>query len=239
MIRLERSAMVWGIVGSLGGGKTLTAVRVAVEALERGFFVVSNITLNIDYVCKVYGERCRKLYLHVDLTKDDPFEFPSGDPRGSGGKRRVLVVLDECAEFFDQYSSQKESTKRFWSWLRHSSKRSQDVFFIVQRQEYLTKSLRSLIIRWVWCDDLAVWKFFHFKLPFMGGFIMQNVFDRLGSRVQGVDFVQKSIWGRFYNTAECISTVSNANYIYELPPRKKSNFIYALFFLSFCALLFF
>jgi hypothetical protein len=221
MLRLEsHSALVWGITGNLGGGKTLSAVRFAVEGMSEGYFVVSNITLDLDKICREYGQHLRGLYKHVDLSVDDPFLFPCGDPRGSGGKRRVLVILDECAEYFDQYSSGKENVKRFMSWLRHSSKRSQDVFFIVQRMEYISKSVRSLVARWVWVDDLAVyrWPYFRIKTPLCSGLIMRNVYDRQMLKVDRVSFAVKKYWGQFYNTAECISVVGGGNeYIYSRP----------------------
>ena len=47
-IPLERTAQLWGISGNLGGGKTMTAVQFAVNAIRDGYFVVSNITLNVD-----------------------------------------------------------------------------------------------------------------------------------------------------------------------------------------------
>ena len=43
MIPLEKTSQVWGICGNLGGGKTLTAVSMAVEAIRSGYFVVSNV----------------------------------------------------------------------------------------------------------------------------------------------------------------------------------------------------
>lgn len=222
MLNLEpNSCLVWGIVGNLGGGKTLTAVRFAVEGMIDGFFVVSNITLDMDKICACFGEHLRGLYLHVDLSKDDPFTFPCGDPRGSGGKRRVLVVLDECAEYFDQYSNTKKDVTRFMSWLRHSSKRSQDVFFVCQRQEYMARNVRTLIARWVWVDDLAVyrWPLLRIKTPFCGHLVMRNVFDRQGDRVDRPTFIIKKYWGQFYNTAECISVVGAGNaYVYQRPP---------------------
>jgi hypothetical protein len=222
MLNLERTALVWGIVGNLGGGKTLSAVRFAVEGMIDGYFVVSNITLNMDRICNEFGQHLRGLYLHVDLAKDDPFAFPCGDPRGSGGKRRVLVILDECAEYYDQYSNAKKDVTRFMSWLRHSSKRSQDVFFVVQRQEYMARSVRSLVARWVWVDDLAVyrWPLLRIKTPFCAGLVMRNVFDRQGDKVDRVSFIKKRYWGRFYDTAECISVAGSANsYVYARPAR--------------------
>ena len=43
MIELERNALVWGVVGNLGGGKSLSAVSVGVRAMISGYFVASNI----------------------------------------------------------------------------------------------------------------------------------------------------------------------------------------------------
>lgn len=47
MIPLEKTAQVWGIFGNLGGGKTMLAVSMAVEAIRSGYYVVSNVTLNL------------------------------------------------------------------------------------------------------------------------------------------------------------------------------------------------
>lgn len=233
MIELERNALVWGIVGNLGGGKTLTAVHIAVSAMRDGCFVVSNVLLNMDLICDSFGEYCRNLYRYVDLTESDPFTWECGDPRGSGGKRRVVVVLDECAEFFDQYSSTKDQVRTFMSWLRHSSKRSQDVILVVQRQEYLAKSVRSLVARWIWVDDLAVWRVpaIKIRLPFCGGLVMQNVFDRQGSRIQSASFLNKCFWGRFYDTAQIISVVNEgATFVYESPPSPQPSFFPVVFY---------
>lgn len=210
MITLERNALVWGIVGNLGGGKSLSAVAVAINAIRSGYFVASNITLNLDPLVREQGEWVRGLYLHLNLDDPDfdPWAIPQGSPRGSGGRLRVLVILDEVAEWIDQYSSAKDPRiKRLWSWLRHSSKRSQDVFVICQRQEYINKVVRILIARWIWVDDLAVWRcpFLRFKIPFCGSLVMQNVFDRMGNRIGSTSFVHKGTWGRYYNTAECLN----------------------------------
>lgn len=227
MIKLERNSLVWGVVGNLGGGKTLSGVDLAVRSLQQGFAVVSNVTLDIDRVCSFYRiPWAKKLYFHVSLDDPsvDPFQWPVGDPRGSGGERRVIVLLDEVAEWLDQYSNAKDPRiKRLWSWLRHSSKRSQDVVVICQRQEYINKVVRTLIARWIWVDDLAVYRIPRLKLriPFMGGFVMQNVFDRQGSKVGSVSFLRKSFVGQFYNTAECLNN-DGAHYCtaYYVPPVK-------------------
>lgn len=238
MIPLEKTAQVWGICGNLGGGKTLTAVSMAVEAIRSGYYVVSNVTLNIDELVKVIPW-ADKLYQHIVVRNEqydeegnlikcedfNPFTIPSGSPRGTSGGKRVLVILDECAEWFDQYSNLKsKSISRVMSWLRHSSKRSQDVIFIVQRREYLNKSFRILVSRWINVDDLAVWRIpvFKMRLPFMDGFCMANVFDKSLARVRPTVFVSKFRYGKYYQTSECLSTFGGASVEYEVPKREFS-----------------
>lgn len=236
MIPLEKTAQVWGICGNLGGGKTLTAVSMAYEAIKSGYYVVSNVTLNLGELCKVIPW-ADKLYTHIVVRNEqydeegnvikcedfNPFTIPSGSPRGTGGGKRVLVILDECAEWFDQYSNLKSrSISRVMSWLRHSSKRSQDVVFVVQRREFLNKSFRILVSRWVSVDDLAVWRVpvLRMRIPFMDGFCMANVFDKTLSRIRPTVFVKKSRFGKFYSTSECLSTFGGASVEYEVPERK-------------------
>lgn len=224
-LHLDPVAQVWGITGNLGGGKSLSAVCLAAQAMSRGYFVVSNISLNLDALALEFGPYVRKLYQHFsfDSADFDPFKLPTGSPRGSGGGKRVLVIMDECAEWVDQYSSAQEPRiKRFMSWLRHSSKRSQDVILVVQRLDYLNKNIRLLISKWLIVDDLRVWRVpvLKMRVPFMSGFVMQRVFDRNRKLVQGPAIVSKSNIGRFYNTAECLNNDgASYNYEYVLPPR--------------------
>lgn len=243
MINLERTSQLWGITGNLGGGKTLTAVQFAVESMRIGYYVCTNITLDLNMICTFYGEFCRSLYKHISLDDPlfDPFKLPTGSPRGSGGKKRVLVILDECAEWVDQYSSAKDPRiARLWSWLRHSSKRSQDVFIIVQRPDYLNKVIRILITRWIWVNDLAVYRIpiLKMRFPFCSGLVMRNIFDNFKNRIGSVSFASKSHWGKFYNTAECLnSDGSTYNVEYDLPERKKyGNFylVIAVIFSQIC-----
>lgn len=219
-MRLERTAQVWGISGNLGGGKTLSAVELAVRSIASGYFVVTNIDLHIDLICKDLGPWARQLYRRCDLATDDPMTWPVGDPRGSGGDRRVLVILDEVAEWFDQYSNTSKEVKRFLSWLRHSSKRSQDVILVVQRREYLAKSLRILVSRWIWVEDLAVFRIPHLriKLPFCSGLIARTYWDRNGNSVQPMETCRKAKWGRYYDTSQML-TGDSLGSVYDAPQR--------------------
>lgn len=251
MIELETTAQVWCICGNLGGGKTLTAVSMAVDAIRQGYYVVSNVTLNLPELRK-HVPFCDFLYQHIKVRDEEyddqgnllksedfnPFTIPSGSPRGTVGGKRVLVILDECAEWFDQYSNARSPMlKRVTSWLRHTSKRSQDVVFIVQRKEYLQKNFRILVSRWIFVDDLAVWRVpvFHLRLPFCSSFCMANVFDKVNNRVQPTTFIPKHFFGRFYDTAECLSAFGGKSEEYTVPKRDyKFPFFLFLLWLASC-----
>lgn len=81
-VQLERTAQVWAITGNLGGGKTLTAVYLAVSSMAKGYYVVSNITLNVDLIERMYGKVVAGLYSHISLDDPnfDPFKLPVGSP---------------------------------------------------------------------------------------------------------------------------------------------------------------
>lgn len=216
---LESSSQVWGIVGNLGGGKTLTAVEIACHAMQSGYFVCTNISLDMPAVCADFGVHCASLYQLIDMEVDDPALWPCGDPRGSGGSRRVLVIIDEVAEWFDQFSSTSGRVKAFMSWIRHCSKRGQDVFLIVQRREYLAKSLRILVSRWIWVDDLAVFRIpkLRMRIPFCAHLCYRSYFDRVGNVVQPGSSVSKVRFGRYYSTAQCLSVSLDSGRVYESP----------------------
>lgn len=243
-IKLDVMPQVWGITGNLGGGKSLTAVNLAVTSMKQGYFVASNIWLNLDAICKDYGEWMRDLYLHFDFDYDfDASSLPTGSPRGTKGGKRVLVILDECAEWLDQYTSMSDPrVKKFFSWLRHSSKRSQDVVLIVQRLDYLNKNLRILVSKWLIVDDLSTYRLPVIKCRCWGffGYCMQRVFDRNKRLIQGPCIVKKSKWGRYYDTAQCLAeSVAAQNWQYNVPVVFESPwkylFISSLFgFLSLC-----
>lgn len=243
-IQLDPMPQVWGITGNLGGGKSLTAVNLAVTSMQRGFYVASNIWLNMDNICKNYGEWMRDLYCHFDFDeKFDAAELPTGSPRGTKGGKRVLVIMDECAEWLDQYTSMNDpKIKRFFSWLRHSSKRSQDVVLIVQRLDYLNKNLRILVSKWLIVDDLATYQLPIIKTRCWGffGYCMQRVFDRNKRLVQGPCIVRKSKWGRYYDTAQCLDPATSAkNWQYNVPVVYESpwKFLYVALLFFFVSLL--
>lgn len=199
----KKTACVYGIYGALGGGKTITSVEIALWALRNGWKVTSNVEL------KNLPENLVSQYTYIpDFERIDFWALPCGAPRGSSDDFRSVVIVDECAEFFDQFSSTSPILKSFLSWLRHSSKRGQLVFLIVQQPEFLAKSLRLVINKWIVCLDLDSFHLpiIRLKLPLCGDFIWRRVFDRWGNLIsRGFNLCRKSEVGRYYDTAQSIA----------------------------------
>lgn len=211
MISFPSTAAVYGIFGSLGGGKTLTAVDVALYFISNFNYVVTNIQL------KNLNQRQEKYYLYLDdISKVEWFKLPVGSLRGSGGTKRVAVILDELPELLDQYTSGKEFwVKTFLSWLRTTSKNGQFVFVITQDSSFILKSVRLLCAYWIKCEDMGEFRFpfFKFRIPFLRDFISRRVYNRDGSQVQGfrLDVARKSVIGKYYNTSQGLSLYSTSN----------------------------
>ena len=201
-------ASVYGIYGSLGGGKSLTAVDIMLDFLTIGHEVYSNIQLvNL-------SPQKKKLFHYFDPETTPVAALPYGDPRGSGGKKRVCVVIDECAEFLDQFTSTSTFTKDFCSWLRHTSKNGQFVFLIVQQPEFLVKSVRLVVNKWILCTDLAqfVLPVIRFRIPFTKGLVWRRVFDRHFNLIsRGFDVASKRVFGQFYDTSQLIASKLHKN----------------------------
>ena len=73
-------------------------------------------------------ERILRRVVHID-GNCKPTDLPSGDRRGHG-KRRVMIVIDEALSWFGIADDPKrDPRKAVWAdWLRHSDKVGQDIF---------------------------------------------------------------------------------------------------------------
>lgn len=238
MLPFEKSAMVWGITGPLGSGKSLVAVANIYKQFKIGScFVCSNIQLNIPLISKELGVDISPFYMFIDLFKDD-FDFtklPQGSLRGRTQKKRVLVVLDEIAEFFDQYQSAKSRLlNNFLSWLRHSSKQGQDVLIICQNPQFVQKSLRLLIHRWVFCANLSQYKLPIVQFPLLPNFSVTKITDKYGSSVRGGTWIYyQPKWGRYYDTAQIISKTLDGDHVQFREYKTEFNFLSLLRFVLF------
>lgn len=223
----QRTANVYGIYGHLGGGKSLTAVELAIYYLSIGWHVTSNILIRTQSKNYTYLE---------EFEGCDFWGLPCGAPRGSADSFRSVIIIDECAEFFDQFSSSSPVLKAFLSWLRHSSKRGQFVFLIVQKPEFISKSLRLLINKWIVCDDMEQFRlpFFKVRIPFTRNFVARRIFDRYGNLLsRGFNFADKKRVGRFYDTSQSIAVAGRASdYIMSAPPPEQVPLLLPLILLS-------
>lgn len=201
-------AGVYGIYGLLGGGKSLTAVEIATQFLNHNNPVATNIRLRNGF------EKSQNYHFIDSLDSIDWWQLPQGAPRGSFSRLRSAIILDECAEWFDQFTSTSLVLRNFLSWLRHSSKRGQYVFLVVQKPEFLAKSLRLLVSYWVCCTDFASWRLpvLRIRIPFMGNYVDRRLFDSRGSLVsRGLCLADKRDIGRFYFTAQILSSDIHSN----------------------------
>lgn len=136
--------MITVVSGKVGYGKSFDCVRRFKDHLAGGGCVATNITLDLDFMSKAVGRRISpRQVLHVDADTD-PKLIPTGDRRGRG-KRRTIVCLDECLNWFQSAVGGKDSRKQSWSeWLRQSDKLGQDVWFVAQNFERAAKWIREL-----------------------------------------------------------------------------------------------
>lgn len=203
-----RTASVYGIFGTLGGGKSLTAVDIMISFLERGDVVYSNIQLyNL-------SDRMAGRFHYFDAESFDYTTIPYGGLRGSKDKRRVCIVIDECAEYLDQFSSTSTYTKDFCSWLRHTSKNGQFVFLIVQSPDFLVKCVRLIVAKWICCVDLAqfVLPIARVRIPFTSNLVWRRVFDRRWNLIsRGFDTVDKRFFGQFFRTSALVAHTLREN----------------------------
>jgi len=225
MLDLPPVAAVYGIYGSLGGGKSLTAVDVALGFIKSFNFVCSNIKLlNLTPFQSSYYQ-----YL-TDISNVKWFDLPRGSARGTSGRKRVAVILDEMPELLDQYSNGKEIwIKQFLSWLRHTSKNGQYVFIITQDPSFILKPVRLLCSYWVRCDDMANLRIpiLNIKIPFFRDYVIRRIYDRDGKCItKGLNLVKKSDIGRYYQTSQGLSLFSGS----VIPNEFKD--IYSRFILS-------
>lgn len=188
--------MVYGVVGKLGGGKSLSCVYLMLKALNRGDRVTSNIKLKDDYLQKHRINASKYRYID-DFADVDPWTLPKGDLRGSGGRLRSMIVIDEAGEWLDSYSDarHKGQLSDVASWLRQSDKLGQDVFFIVQFENLLHTRLRSIVHRWLVCMDLQKLRIpvINFGLPWpLNSFVICTEFDGRSKEYNGRIWIPKS-----------------------------------------------
>lgn len=160
-----------GIIGNMSGGKSYSAVRIILDAFQGGHVVVTNIELDIsacaDYLGCAYAD-LRPFYWRIRDDDDDLGEYevhasdyeswPAGSLRGTSTYESdlVLIVLDEASSIFDAMTSGASAEiKKVASWARHTEKRGQMVYLIMQFENELHKRLRNHITQYIFCKNMS------------------------------------------------------------------------------------
>lgn len=231
--------MITIISGRLGCGKSYLAVRMMQEHLYKGGIVATNIRL------KNMAPRLLARVVHID-GNCLPTDLPSGDRRGHG-KRRVMIVIDEALSWFGIADDPKrDSRKAVWAdWLRHSDKLGQDIFLISQDWQQTVKWIRVLSQRVYFCHNSKNERFIRF-FPFTFLYAAEKNTIDVENQVAGLParpirtrfyFLSKSVYN-CYDTAETFESekfVSENIYErYSICPKSKD-----LVLVGYCSILLF
>lgn len=136
--------MISVVSGKLGSGKSFDCVRRVRDHLAKGGCVRTNIRLDVAQIGRAVGRRLSPAQIGSLSPDDDPTKIPTGDRRGHG-TRRTIVLLDEALNWFQSTGGSKDPRKVAWGeWLRQSDKLGQDVWFVAQNFERSAKWIREL-----------------------------------------------------------------------------------------------
>lgn len=215
-----------GIIGYMSGGKSYTAVELMLSKMYHGHTVVSNIKLNCRAVTDYLGLPClvwKKLYYRISLDKDDLDEYhgilsddyesyPAGAPRGTPNYERdkVYIFLDEISSIFDSMISAADGgVKAVAAWARHTEKRGQMLYLIMQFPSELHKRLRTHITQYIQCINTS-----SVKIPLLGcglPWFLHGFIIRLDYMPDLETQIGSATWGRYkpkvfkcYNTSQIV-----------------------------------
>ncbi|TMN33717.1 zonular occludens toxin domain-containing protein [Pseudoalteromonas sp. S2755] len=144
--------MIHGISGRTGGGKSYEAVvrHIIPTVIKQKRKVVTNLPLDVDHFCSVYGDYCRDLIEVID-----------GEFHNYGGQRpfsrkehylqyehwqneqgnRVYFFIDECQLCLPQQGTDKELIQ-FYEMHRHYGF---DIMLITQNFRKINRDIRDLV----------------------------------------------------------------------------------------------
>lgn len=144
--------MINGIYGKPGGGKSYEAVVTHIIPIvtKDKRKIVTNLPLNIDQFCTVYGEYCRELIDVVDgqfhnyggqrpFSKKDHYLQYSDWENEKGQK--VAFFIDECHLAMPQSGTEKELTE-FFSMHRHYGF---DIYLITQNFRKVNRDIKDMV----------------------------------------------------------------------------------------------
>lgn len=230
-----------GIIGNMSGGKTYTAVEYMLDNLLTGCIVCTNVKLKCqgvsDYLqipCVLWKKNYYFLteqpngYNHILIN--DYEHYPCGWPRGKPGyeKHHVFIYYDEVSSVFDSLTHGTDrKIQEVAVWARHTEKRGQTLYLIMQFANELHKRLRTHITEYLSCTNSTNIRIpvFRTRLPwFLRGMII-----RVRYSSDGETLLDSATWDpikpliyRCYDTAQIVfgqefqtTTVQDLDFTYR------------------------
>jgi len=137
--------MIYIITGHLGSGKTLSAVALIREYMERGCRVAGNVTVNLK---KLVGPKNKIPYLLLPSvpTVQNLDKIGEGyDGKEYDERKFGLLVLDEAGYWLNAREWNDPRRKGLYGWITHARKLGWDVALIIQDLEALDSQIRRAI----------------------------------------------------------------------------------------------
>lgn len=140
--------------GLMGGGKSYMAIEKIVQHLPKGGLVYTNLDLNWEVIkawCKVEHKVILDDKQYTQLKTEELAEFQNFISAGTD-ENPVLVVIDECALFFNSRKWQ-ESSSDMLAFLTQVRKVSVHLIFITQHIKDIDSQMRHRIhYMWMFTD---------------------------------------------------------------------------------------
>lgn len=154
------------VTGRLGAGKTLVSVSRIQKALASGLRVATNLDIYPENMLPV-SRRDLPLTRLPDLPEVEDLEaLGLGSDVVADESKFGLIVLDECAAFFNARQWADKGRQAVIDWLKHSRKLRWHVYLIVQSEAMLDKQIRD-----AFGEHLVVCKRMdRLSIPFVGPF---------------------------------------------------------------------
>lgn len=216
--------------GTIGSGKTYSAVYRILCHLVKGGIVATNIELIWPGLCKAAliraGVELERDQL-VMLVDEQIHEFHKHTPSGSPDLPS-LVVIDEAPLNFDSrdFAQSYKNDRETYTFLRQSRKVDTDIIFIAQDPSDLDKKMRHLAEYFWRFRDLKKWTIPGLGIRFPFNMILAVQLDYDGRTIFKRDFVPKDkLIFECYNTKSLLRSferLEGLNPKRKLKTRKKS-----------------
>ena len=114
-----------------GAGKSLVAVGKIRDKLNAGCPVATNLDIRVHNMISRKAKKT-KLYRIPDKPTSEDLSALGVGNTGYDDTKNGLIVLDECATWFNARSWQDKDRQKVLDWLVHARKLGWDIIFLIQ-----------------------------------------------------------------------------------------------------------